>query len=97
MASGTPRDAIARAVYDTVFAEGCRVLAAYLRASKLSRIPEQHAELVLAATTGGTVIRHLYGVDESLADVPDEKSIAPWVDLKSIREAVKLIASKWKI
>jgi AcrR family transcriptional regulator len=89
--------AIGRAVYDTMFAEACRILASYLRARKLTRSPEQHAELVLAATTGGPVIRHLYGVDESCADLPDEKSIGTWVDLKSIREAVKLIASKWKI
>jgi AcrR family transcriptional regulator len=89
--------AIARAVYDTVFAEACRGLAAYLRTRKLTRSPEQHAELVLAATTGGPVIRHLYGVDEPCTEVPDEKSIGTWVDLKRIRESVKLIASKWKI
>jgi AcrR family transcriptional regulator len=87
---------IARAVYETMFAGSCRVLAAYLRARKLTRSPEQHAELVLAATTGGPVIRHLYGVDEPWAGVPDEKTIGAWVDLKRIREAVKPIASTWK-
>jgi AcrR family transcriptional regulator len=89
--------AVARAVYDTLFAQACRVLAAYLRTRKLTRSPEPHAELILAATTGGPVIRHLYGVDGPSADVPDEKSVGTWVDLKRIREAVALIASKWKI
>ena len=89
--------AIARAVYDTLFAEACRSLAAYLRARKLTRSPEQHAELLLSAATGGQVIRHLYGVDEPCADVPDDESIGSWVDTKRIREAVKLIASKWSV
>jgi AcrR family transcriptional regulator len=97
LATAARSPAIARAVYDTVFAEACRVLAAYLRARKLTRSPEQHAELLLAATTGGPVIRHLYGVDVPCADVPDEKIIGTWVDLKRIREAVKLIAAKWNI
>jgi AcrR family transcriptional regulator len=89
--------AIARVVYDSVFAAACRSLAAYLRARKLSKSPEQDAELILAATTGGPVIRHLYGVDEPSPDVPGEEGVATWVDLKRIREAVKLMASKWKI
>jgi AcrR family transcriptional regulator len=97
LAAAAHSPAIARAVYDTVFAEACRALAAYLRARKLTRSPEQHAELLLAATTGGPVIRHLYGVDEPCADVPGDKGIRTWVDMKRIREAVKLIASKWKI
>jgi hypothetical protein len=88
---------MARAVYETVFAEACRSLAAYLRTRKLTRSPEQHAELLLAATTGGPVIRHLYGVDEPCADAPANESIGTWVDMKRIREAVKLIASKWKV
>jgi AcrR family transcriptional regulator len=97
LAAAARTPAIARAVYDTLFAEACRVLAAYLRAHKLSRSPEQHAELLLSATTGGPVIRHLYGVDQPRADVPHGESIGTWVDIKRIREAVKLIASKWKI
>jgi AcrR family transcriptional regulator len=88
--------AIARAVYDTMFAEAYRCLAAYLRARKLTRSPDQDAELLLSATTGGPVIRHLYGADEPCADLPNEKSVATWVDMKRIRETVKLIASKWK-
>jgi AcrR family transcriptional regulator len=96
LASATRSPAMARAVYDTVYAETCRSLAAYLRARKLTRSPEQDAELLLAATTGGPVIRHLYGADEPCADVPDEKSIGTWVDMKRIREAVKLVGSKWK-
>jgi len=86
----------ARAVYDTLFAEACRVLAAYLRTRKLTRRPEQHAELLLSATTGGAVIRHLYGVDDPRPDLPDETTIGQHIDLKSIREAVKLVATLWK-
>jgi AcrR family transcriptional regulator len=88
--------AVARAVYHTLYSEACRSLAGYLRARKLTRNPEQHAELVLSAATGGTVVRHLYGVDEPAAGVPDEERIGTWVDMKRIREAVKLMASKWK-
>ncbi len=85
-----------RAVYDTLFAEAYRVLAAYLRTRKLSRRPEQHAELLLSATTGGAVIRHLYGVDEPSQDLPDDKTVGKHTDLKSIREAVTLVAASWK-
>jgi AcrR family transcriptional regulator len=95
LAAAARSPAIARAVYETLFAQACRVLAAYLRARKLTRSPEPHAELLLAATTGGPVIRHLYGVDEPCADVPQDGCIGTWVDLKRIREAVQLIASKW--
>jgi AcrR family transcriptional regulator len=86
----------ARAVYDTVFAEACRVLAAYLRTRKLSRRPERNAELLLAATTGSAVIRHLYGVDEPSPDLPDDKIVGKYIDMKSIREAVNLVAASWK-
>jgi AcrR family transcriptional regulator len=88
---------IARAVYETVFAEACRRLAAYLRTRKLTRSPEQDAELLLAATTGGPVIRHLYGVDDPCADPPGDQTVGTRADMKRIREAVALIASKWKI
>ena len=87
--------AIARAVYDTLFAEACRSLATYLRARKLTRNPEQHAELLLFAATGGPVIRHLYGVDEACPDVPEE-TIGTRVNMKRIRGVVRLIASNWK-
>jgi len=97
LAAAARSPAIARAVYDTLFAEACRVLTAYLRTRKLIRNAEQHAELLIAATTGGPVIRHLYGVDEPSADLPDDEKISACVDLKRIREAVKLIASKWKV
>jgi AcrR family transcriptional regulator len=89
--------AIAGAVYDTLYAEACRSLAAYLRGRKLTRNPERHAELLLSATTGGPVIRHLFGVDEPRADLPDDEMIGARVDMKRIREAVELIASKWNI
>ncbi len=89
--------AIAQAVYDTLFAETCRSLTAYLRTRKLTRTPEQHAELLLSATTGGPVIRHLYGVDDPYPDLPGEEMIGARVDLKKIRAAVQLIASQWTI
>jgi AcrR family transcriptional regulator len=95
LAAATRSPAIAKAVYGTLFAEACRSLAAYLRAHKLTRGPEQHAELLLWATTGGPIIRHLYGVDEPCADLPDDEMTGTRVDMKKIREAVKLIASKW--
>ncbi len=97
LAAAARSPAIAKAVHDTIFAEACRSLAAYLRARKLTRGPEQHAELLLSATTGGPVIRHLYGVDDPCADLPDDKMIGTRVDIKKIREAVKLIASTWNI
>ncbi len=97
LAAASRSPTIARAVYDTLFAEACRILTGYLRTRKLTRNAEQHAELLLSATTGGPVIRHLDGVDEPSADLPDEEKIGAWVDLKRIREAVKLIASKWSV
>jgi AcrR family transcriptional regulator len=97
LAAAARSPAIATAVYDTLFAGACRSLAAYLRTRKLTRSPEQDAELVLSATTGGPVIRHLYGVDDPSGDVPGDERVGTRVDMKRIREAVKLIASKWKI
>jgi AcrR family transcriptional regulator len=97
LAAAARSPAIAGAAYDTVFAEACRSLAAYLRARKLTRSPEQDAEFLLSATTGGPVIRHLYGVEDPCADLPGDETVGTRVDLKRIREAVKLIASKWKI
>jgi AcrR family transcriptional regulator len=96
LAAAARSPAIAKAVYDTLFAEACRSLAAYLHARKLTRSPEQDAELLLSATTGGPVIRHLYGVDDPSGDVPGDETTGTRVDMKRIREAVKLIASKWK-
>ena len=97
LAAAAQSPAIAKAVYDTLYAEACRSLAAYLRARKLTRAPEQDAELLLSATTGGPVIRHLYGVDEPRADLPGDETVGTRVEMKRIREAVKLIASRWKI
>ena len=97
LASAARSPAIAHAVYNTLFAEACRSLAAYLRTRKLTRSPKLHAELVLSAATGGPVIRHLYGVDEPCADPPDIEMTGTRVDMKRIREAVKLIASKWNM
>jgi AcrR family transcriptional regulator len=97
LAAAARSPAIARVVYDTLFAEACRCLAAYLRARKLTRSPEQHAEVLLWAATGGPVIRHLYGVDEPCADAPGDECVGTRVDMKRIREAVKLIATTWNL
>jgi AcrR family transcriptional regulator len=97
LAAASRSPAIASVVYDTLFAEASRLLAAYLRTRKLTRSPEQHAEILLSATIGGPVIRHLYGVDEPCADPPDIEMTGTRVDMKRIREAVKLIASKWNM
>jgi AcrR family transcriptional regulator len=97
LAAAARAPATAKAVYDTVFAEACRSLAAYLRTRKLVRGPEQHAELLLSAATGGPVIRHLYGVDEPSPDLPDDERIGTRVDMKRIRETVKLVASAWHV
>jgi AcrR family transcriptional regulator len=96
LASAARAPAIAKAVYEALFAETCRLLAAYLSARKLTRSPERHAELLLAATTGGPMIRHLYGVDAPCDDVPGDEMVGTRVDMKRIREAVRLIASTWK-
>ena len=95
LAAAARSPAIARAVYDTLFAEAGRSLATYLRAHTLTQNPEPHAELLLSATTGGSVIRHLYGVDEPCPDLPDDEAIGARVDLTKIRAAVQLIASNW--
>ena len=97
LAAAARSPAIAKAVHDTLYAEACRSLAAYLHARKLTSDPEQHAELLLSATTGGPVIRHLFGVDDPCADLPDDEIVGARVDMKRIREAVELIASQWNI
>jgi AcrR family transcriptional regulator len=97
LAAAARSPAIARAVYDTLFAGTCRSLAAYLRASKLTRNPELDAELVLSAATGGPVIRHLYGVIEPSAELPSDETVGTRIDMKRIRDAVRLVASNWKV
>jgi AcrR family transcriptional regulator len=97
LAAAARSPAIAGAVYDTLFAGACQTLAAYLRARKLTRNPERDAELLLAATAWRPVMRHLYGVDEPCSDVPDDRAIAGWVDMRRIRDTVKVIAPNWKI
>jgi AcrR family transcriptional regulator len=97
LAAASRSPAIARAVYETLFGGACQSLASYLRAHKLIRNPEPHAELLLWAATGSTVIRRLYGVDESSAEVPDDQVVGAWLDMKRIREAVKFMASKWRV
>jgi len=95
LAAASRSPAIAQAVYDTVYAGACQSLASYLRAHKLVRNAERHAEILLWGATGGAVIRHLYGVEQSSADMPDQQAVGAQVDMKRIREAVKLFASKW--
>jgi len=70
-------------------------LATYLRTRELTSSPERHAELLLSATTGGPVIRHLFGVADPFADLPDVEVVGARVDMKRIREVVNLIASEW--
>jgi AcrR family transcriptional regulator len=96
LAAAAHTPANARAVYDTIYAEACRILAAYIRTRKLTRHPEQHAGLLLSAATGGAVLRHLYGVDEPRLELPDEESIGKHIDLKPIRDVVKQLAVVWK-
>jgi len=97
LAAASRSPAMARIVYETLYAGACQSLASYLRAHKLVRNADRHAEILLWGTTGGTVIRHLYGVDESSAEMPDDRMVGAQVDTKRIREAVKLIASNWKM
>jgi AcrR family transcriptional regulator len=96
LAAAARSPANAKAVYVTLHAEACRILATYLRTRKLTRRPEQHAELLLSAATGGAVLRHLFGVEEPCPDMPDEENIGEHVDLKPIREAIKTLAKSWK-
>ena len=97
LAAAARSPAIAKAVYDTLYAEACRSLALYLRTRKLTSRPEQHAELLLSATTGGPVIRHLFGVDDPHPDLPDDEMVGARVDLERIREAVQVIGSNWNV
>ena len=96
LAAAARSPAMARAVYETLFAGACRSLAAYLcpqadpQPGSGRRTPPGGDDLVAR-------VRHLYGVDEPCSDVPDDHTIGGWVDLKRIRETVKLIAPKWKI
>jgi hypothetical protein len=95
LAAAARAPANAKAVYDTLYAETCGILATYLRTRKLTRRPERHAELLVSAATGGAVLRHLYGVDEPCPDMPDEGNIGKHIHLKPIREAIKTLAESW--
>jgi AcrR family transcriptional regulator len=86
----------ARVVYDTWFAQACKVLAGYLRSRELTSSSELQAELLLSATTSGSIFRHLYGVDLPRLELPDETIIGEHIDFHSIREAVKIFALSWK-
>ena len=97
LAAAARSPAIARAVHDTLYAEACRSLATYLRARKLTRNPERHAELLLSATIGAAVIRHLFGVDDPSVEFPVDQIVGAQVDMKRIRQAVNFIASSWNI
>ncbi len=86
---------MARAVYDALFAEAGRCLTAYLRTRHLVPDPDRHASLILSATTGGPVIRHLFGIDEPSAGLPDPTAVGARVDIGRVREAVVLASSVW--
>ena len=96
LAAAARSPAIAKAVYDTLYTEAYQSLTAYLRAFDLTPSPDQYAELLLSATTGGAVIRHLFGVDEVHPDLPDDERVGARADMKRIREAVQLITSNWR-
>ena len=53
LAAAAHTPANAKAVYDTIYAGACRILAALSRNRKPTRHPEQHAGLLLSAATGG--------------------------------------------
>ena len=95
LAAAARSPATAQAVYTTLYAEAGRSLAAYLHGLKLIQKPDEHAELLLSATTGGPVIRHLFGVGVPHADLPDDERIGARVDMKRIREIVALFATLW--
>jgi hypothetical protein len=57
----------------------------------------QDAKLLLAAKSGGPMIRHVYGMDEPSADAAGSYVVGIRVDMKRIRDAVKLSASKCKM
>ena len=97
LASAARSPAIAKAVHETLHAEASRTLAAYLIARKLTDRPESYAELLLSATTGGQLIRHLFGVDNPFPDLPTNEEIGKQIDMKRIREAVGIITSNWEI
>ena len=93
-AAGSP--AAAAAVYDALFAGACRSLADYLRGRKLTRAAPRQAELLLSATAGGPMIRHLFGTVESPPDLPDAAAVGRRVDMRRVRETVGLLASQWR-
>lgn len=95
LAAAARSPAIARAVHDALYGEACRSLAAYLRARVLTTRPEQDAEFFLAATSGATLIRHLYGVDEPSSELPEDCGSGVGSGRERIREIVLLIASRW--
>ena len=92
-AAQTP--ALARSVYETWHAEAGRILAAYLRDRGLTPCPEDQAELLLSATAGRPVIRHLFGVDEPAPDLPGHEAPGSRFDMAKIRAAVRLVATTW--
>ena len=95
LAASTRSPEIAVAVYEGMYAGAAHSLADYLRARKLTKVPELNADFLLSVTVGGLMIRNLFGVDEPKAGYPDAKSIGARVDMKRIRTAVKLIAAEW--
>lgn len=91
-AAGSPT--MARAVHEAMFAEPGRSLAAYLRRRKLAPSPVRTADLILSATAGGPVLRHLFGADDPRAGLPDPAAVGARVDLRRVRGAVRLILAR---
>jgi AcrR family transcriptional regulator len=88
---------VGRAVYGTLSGEAVRSLAAYLRARELTPCPEQDAELILSATAGWAILRYLFGVDVPSDEAPGDEMVETRVDMKRIRETVRLIAMTWTV
>jgi AcrR family transcriptional regulator len=86
---------LTRAVYDTVYGEACRALTRYLADRKLCRDPDLEANLLLSATAGGAVIRHLYGVDEPHPELPAEDRISRHIALGPVRAIVTRLSEGW--
>jgi hypothetical protein len=69
-ASRSPQ--VGAAVYDSLFAGAARSLETYLRANKLTNHAARDAELLLALTVTGPIMRLLYGADEPCSGLPED-------------------------
>lgn len=89
---------LARSVHATLHGEARAALAAYLADRRLTPTPDRDADLLLAATTAGPILRHLFGVDAPADDRPAATDpVGARVDLDQIRATVRLVASRWGV